>query len=214
MTKRSWEFFFRMPDTGAPATEEDRWIAVVPPLRAGSKTERLVPYRVQIRVEVDRERRLVCSGLRVSGGPAGVELTTRGLREIRLNEILAELAAALGRDSEWLSDQKPEPERLRRELNITRVLGAPMPPTLEARPVGRRGHPPAFYQEVAEVYRTSGGRKPVKRIAERFTVEDATARRWVRRARELGFLGKAIPGKAGEADEARGRPPGEREGKP
>lgn len=204
MSKRRWMFSTLALLPGQEPTEDHLWIDVFPPFREGSKTERIIPFRIRIRVEVDRERRLVCTEMRLGGVPLvgdqegadAVELTTRGLREVRINEILAELVSALARDREL---KMPETQRLQREQDFAFVLGERTTHQLDSRHVGRRGHPPEFYEEVAALYRASGAIKPVKRIAEHFVVEDATARRWVRRARELGFLGKAIPGKAGEA---------------
>ena len=195
MPKRTWGFVFRTSEPDEEPTEDDHWVGVIPPFLEGSKTERLIPYGIRIRVEVDREHRLVCTGMRLGGPPVGgspdseetVELTTRGLREIRINEILAQLG------------QEPlKPPWLLGELGGTSASEGPASHLLDSRALGRRGHPHEHYQKVAEIYRASGAIKPVKRIAEHFVVEDATARRYVRRARELGFLGLAIPGKAGE----------------
>jgi lipocalin len=41
-------------------------------------------------------------------------------------------------------------------------------------------------------------RAPTKWLAERMYVSLPTARRWIQRARDLGYLGASIPGKAGE----------------
>jgi len=202
MAKRTWFFRFEMDEPD----QDYRWVDVLPPLRPGSSTERILPYGIRLRVEVDREYRLVCTGMQLGDPPAQwsdeasdrwnyqdgdkrLEVTTRELHEIRINEILTQLASiAANLESDWLLDA----------LRIRRPPGAGPSRRIDARPVGRRGHPRELYQEVAELYRTSGMRKPVKRIAEHFVIADATARRYVRRARELGFLGEAIPSKAGE----------------
>ncbi len=50
-----------------------------------------------------------------------------------------------------------------------------------------------FLREVADVYRDAHARKvsTQRAIQERWPTTDANARRWVARARERGFLGKA-----------------------
>lgn len=70
---------------------------------------------------------------------------------------------------------------------------------LRRRP-GRKGHPPEFYQEIANHYqelRRSGVRSPTKTIAEQMHYSRDTVAGWVRRARELGFLTPARRGRPG-----------------
>lgn len=70
---------------------------------------------------------------------------------------------------------------------------------LRRRP-GRKGHPPEFYQEIANRYqelRRSGVRSPTKTIAEQMRYSRDTVAGWVRRARELGLLTPARRGRPG-----------------
>ncbi len=53
-------------------------------------------------------------------------------------------------------------------------------------------------QEVAQVYRANVNNKPTEAVAERFDKQHRTATQYIKRARERGFLGPAIKGKAGE----------------
>jgi hypothetical protein len=67
----------------------------------------------------------------------------------------------------------------------------------------RRGSPISddTLQKVATVYRAAAGRgdPPSLTVAETMGVSRSTAARWVARAREQGFLGQALRGRAGEA---------------
>jgi hypothetical protein len=66
----------------------------------------------------------------------------------------------------------------------------------------RRGRPRMTDEAlsvVADVYRANVNDKPTKAVAEQFNVADRTARLYVKRARDAGFLGSAVPGKGGEA---------------
>jgi hypothetical protein len=53
------------------------------------------------------------------------------------------------------------------------------------------GRPPLYaqehFEEVARVYR-AGGRAPTKAVSERFSVQKATAAKWVSRARAMGLI--------------------------
>ncbi len=67
----------------------------------------------------------------------------------------------------------------------------------------RRGSPVSDgdLREVAKLYRTAYERDdpPTRTIADTMHVSRPTAARWVGKARERGFLGKAKRGQAGEA---------------
>jgi hypothetical protein len=64
------------------------------------------------------------------------------------------------------------------------------------RPAGRRLGP-EFYQQVAEVYQdaVSRGLSPRKRMQEDTDAAQDTVASWIKRARKLGYLPKASPGK-------------------
>jgi len=55
-------------------------------------------------------------------------------------------------------------------------------------------------REVADVYRAAHNahRPPTKAVMEEWHVERSTASRWIRRARDVGYLGRARPRTAGE----------------
>jgi hypothetical protein len=56
----------------------------------------------------------------------------------------------------------------------------------------------ALLREVADIYRANVSDKPTEAVAEHFDKGHRTAALYVKRARERGFLGPAIKGKAGE----------------
>ena len=57
-------------------------------------------------------------------------------------------------------------------------------------------------REVADIYRATVFDKPTETVAEHFDKQHRTAALYIKRARERGFLGPAIKGKAGEQCEA------------
>jgi hypothetical protein len=59
-------------------------------------------------------------------------------------------------------------------------------------------------EQVATVYRRAveDGKRPTEIVGETMNVARSTAARWITRARERGFLGPALRGRAGEADDA------------
>jgi hypothetical protein len=71
---------------------------------------------------------------------------------------------------------------------------------------GPRGHPPEHFAWVAREYRRvtrENAKAPVRQLAEEMKVSEPTVRRWVQRARDLGYLRPSIPGRAGEATRRR-----------
>jgi len=75
----------------------------------------------------------------------------------------------------------------------------------------RRGRPPKYtaehYAEVANVYANAAeNRTPRRAVARHFDVTEATAAHWVRKARELGFLGKSAGrGRVGDVTPTKAR---------
>ena len=63
------------------------------------------------------------------------------------------------------------------------------------------GYGDDHHRDVAAAYRQAlqqAPGAPTKWIAERYHVSVPTARRWIQRARDKGYLGASTPGKAGE----------------
>lgn len=66
----------------------------------------------------------------------------------------------------------------------------------------RRMDDEGLFRQVAAVYLDAftdpaKQRAPTKAVQEHFSVSHSTATKWVRRARQMGFLGETTPGKAG-----------------
>lgn len=153
----------------------------------------LPDFIVEIRVRKSPDGRLVCTGLRAGGLPeVPQEVTARGLRQIPLARILRALALEdVGeKGRRWMADH------LGLELAHAAV------PTYErpATPQGSR-LPKEHFMDVAKVYRQGllvDPRRPDKYVASVMDVSEPTARRYVQKAREYGFLGPTSRGKAGE----------------
>jgi hypothetical protein len=68
-----------------------------------------------------------------------------------------------------------------------------------------KGRPPKWddthWERVASVYREAGGRTPTQAVVDAFGVKRSTASAWVRRCRELGFLGPTEPRRPGERNQ-------------
>lgn len=167
-----------------------------------------LPQPILVRFGRSERGTLVVTGL-IIGAAEAVEITSRDVRTIKLAEILAAL-----------SDPKvPGVQKLGLRLSpdtsltfftaprgyLTDALmelagGASKGIAPRPRP-GRKGYPPEHFQEVADAYREAcmtHPRSPFLALTRHLHVSEATARRWVGVARSRGFLGPAIPGKAGE----------------
>ena len=132
--------------------------------------------------------RLICTGLiigEIGNFSSGTrELTARALRQIRIPELITFVKRAEGQHSKA------------REL----VDSAPA--------VGRkpRGKGQQFLQDVARDYRRAlevAPSRPTAWLAEQYGVPGfpkpaATVRRWLKQARDAGYLGEGIRGKPGE----------------
>ena len=132
-----------------------------------------------VRVEVTDEGRLICTGL-ILGGRGRTEVTARGLRRIRLNELL----------TDW---REPSFGFLLDAWRKAGAIGSGMP---IVRP-GPKGHPLDHYRRVADSYRQAireAPQAPVKRLSEILQTPtgkptpEPTIRRWLQRSRALGFL--------------------------
>ena len=146
--------------------EEARWwrVCATPPL----------PFDLTIRVGVSGGR-LACTGLRISSTTG---ISARDLRLIKLPDILA--AAAEGT---YLTD--PDFSRA--------ILGYDVRPTMKAAAGGRLEYDrvssrrclPRLYQEAMA---GASRRRPTRHLAQVLHVSERTARRWVKRARELDLI--------------------------
>jgi hypothetical protein len=164
-----------------------------------------LPFPIAISVGRSPDGRLVCTGLLIANldfpaiydpppdapewyGSKRVEVTARSLRQLPLAALLGSIEA--------LRDD-PKARAFYREVFR---LADDLPERPRRRP-GRKGHDQAHFEHVAEAYRAALARAPqapVKLLAEQLHASEATVRRWVHRARDMGLLGPSTPGRAGE----------------
>ncbi len=145
---------------------------------------------------------LICTGLIVGLSQAyphgagkrhkrpDVEVTSRSLRGVPVAELIGR-AIPMAR-----GEQNNMPEWM-----VERILGrVPDLPQVKRNP-GPKGHGDEHFRNVAAWYRRAVDehpRAPMKWLAEQLHADRATVNRWVQRARDKGYLGEAIPGRAGE----------------
>lgn len=165
----------------------------------------------------------MCVGLKLGLGVASdrdpapiTEITARMLRKIPLGQIVGDLAAL---------EASFDPDLLGK---IPSRLESHAVPSEEPRVRrGPRGHAPEFWAGIAALYREAlvvSRRATARYVAERardeqgrpfypatddedaWPARERVARKWIRSARQKGFLNPTIPGKAGESLEPRGDP--------
>jgi hypothetical protein len=118
-----------------------------------------------------------------------VEITTRSLRQLHMADLLNSVTA--------LRDD-PQGKAL-----FGRLFGLAddLPASFQRRRPGPKGLPREHFEEVAQAYRRALAEAPgapVKTLAKQMNTSEATLRRWIQRARDMGLLGPSAPGKAGE----------------
>jgi hypothetical protein len=124
------------------------------------------------------------------------EVRAADLRRIPIEDVLEATAVQIG--EQVTASPNGTEQRVRRPLldpwrrgGVAAVRGA--------RRQLRRKITDDLLRQVAAIYRANvEGGKPVAAVAADLDVEPRTARLYVRRARDRGFLGESIPGKAGE----------------
>jgi transposase-like protein len=118
-----------------------------------------------------------------------VEITTRSLRRLHVPDLLNSVTA--------LRDDPKGKALFDRLFGLADDLPASFP---RRRP-GPKGHPREHFEMVARAYRRALAEAPgapVKTLAKQLHASEATVRRWIQRARDMGLLGPSTAGKAGE----------------
>lgn len=160
--------------------EDRNWIAF--------KQEGL-PFPLLMSFGKAADGRLICTGL-VAGALADepVEVTARSLRELPIADLLGSVVA--------LKDDDDFGGIFRAVLDLADEVEE-----LPRRRPGPRGYDRHHFEHVAAIYRealTTSPRAPMREATRRLHTSEATARRWVQRARDMGLLGESQAGKAGE----------------
>lgn len=164
-----------------------------------------LPYPVAVSVGIGEDGRLRCTGV-ILGALTGepVEVTSASLREVRVAEILQQIAAAGNLLEALISFTGPGADRPFLD-RLYPGLVPDLPPRVQ--PVRGGALPRAHFEAVASEYRRAlvkNKRAPMAELRRRLgdwtgrDVPEPTARRWVQRARDMGLLGASRPGKAGE----------------
>lgn len=147
------------------------------------------PLDVAMRVGRDDAGRLVCTGLILGSVDGSQEITARDLRRVPLSYLLTALAKTAVANP-------GDPLAMAIGFHVDRARRYEGP---RARP-GPKGHSADHFQRVAEEYRHAyrATRAPIKELAKQMHASEPTVRRWVQRARDMGYLGPSASGKAGE----------------
>lgn len=209
MSKRGYTFGFtsdkRDRERRGRAIErlaDSEWVSV-----AGGD----LPQPVLVRFGKSERGTLVVTGL-IVGASAEREITSRDVRNIKPAEILAALSSdesALVIPVDLRRNELGEISGtgMGKELLSHAERGASSKVVPRRRP-GRKGWPDEHYREVAEVYRRAlieDSHAPFEAARKKLGASPATMRRWVGTARQKGYLGSAIPGKAGEVKQGTAR---------
>ncbi|EWT05058.1 hypothetical protein N864_07625 [Intrasporangium chromatireducens Q5-1] len=162
---------------------------------AGEEDDPSAAPPVALTLSKTADGRMVCTGMIIGlsqahpGHVGPLEITSRDLRRIPVAELVGRAIYA---------DQAPEHHAPARRRAIA---GAPESLTLKRNP-GPKGHPDKHFQQVAEMYRRAleeSPRAPIVWLTKELHADRSTVARWLRRARDKGFLGEATPGRAGES---------------
>lgn len=165
--------------------------------------EEVAKVVVRLQIEVNRFGDAVCTRLEVEPQTRGGRVMRSDLQQLPVSRLVTN-AAVLAASSPMAG----RPEKVPGKPGITKVVPltadeAEQTTELLHRREPRRGLPitDEHLDEVAKVYRDAlgAGARPTKAVMAAFHAKRPTASKWVRAARDRGFLGPAIPGKAGEA---------------
>ena len=193
---------WRMIDTDPPPVPPDTFSAIVDPSFHDEVTGRT--WNIALLFTLRNGRADVSSVTLEDADGDGI--TAEFIRRIPWGEIISDLRKGLADDFrlrasslDQLAAAYPEVSQFLTPVaaNIRMHAGA-------AEQVGGRGRPRIAADKlaaVAAIYRhaTLLGENPVQKVAATLGLTRTTASKWIRRAREGGYLGASIPGKAGEA---------------
>lgn len=159
-----------------------------------------VGVTLEMEIAVNERLQATCTALRVQAGEGG-QVTGDLLRQVPLARLLREAVATAA--SMFKFQRRLPGGGARFELFPGGDAAADI---YERAKAPRRGLPLTDdeLREVADIYREAvarGDRSPTRAVGEAKHAARSTAARWVGKARKKGFLGPAMPGRAGEREE-------------
>jgi hypothetical protein len=137
-----------------------------------------------------------CVDVHITRTEGGHEIRVSGLAGVRIEDCL-EVAVYWLMSARVDGGSEPELPDKTHWFDFGRAREA-VSETRTARAARKVKITDGFLREVAEVYRANLADRPTEAVAEHFDKQHRTAALYVKRARERGFLGAAIKGKAGE----------------
>ncbi len=150
---------------------------------------------VVLRVEI-RDGAPTCREIRFRSKNDGREVRRSDLKALEVENLLESGAS---KACHWVTWEQRDlvatilPDELDEDMKrraMKQVRGA--------RRTHRRQVTDELLENVAQVYRSNVSHHPTQAVAQHFGKAHRTAALYVRRARDAGFLGRALPGKAGE----------------
>ena len=157
--------------------------------------DKSLPAPIYLRLGVDKDGRLACTGLLIDGDPDR-ELPARELRSIRLPKLLSEFQKHMTRAS-GMKQLIWELHRIRyegpsSESGWRMILSIPARQRLvqRGRP-GPKGYPDDHYRKVARAYKVAKRKhptRPIRALMQEFNATEPTIHRWLRTARDKGFI--------------------------
>ncbi|HWL99082.1 MAG TPA: hypothetical protein VNP20_17195 [Nocardioidaceae bacterium] len=137
-----------------------------------------------------------CRGVSMTSADDGQEVLSRHLRWLKLEDWITTGVAMIAMQVQHVDEHGVEAVDAQ---SSDEQIDATIRDLRAARRQPRRSATEARHREVAEIYRTAVTHAPTAEVATHFDVAPRTAALYVKQAREAGYLGAAIKGKAGEA---------------
>ena len=152
---------------------------------------------VEFVVELSFEGVPECREIRITSQPGGRELRQSDLRallpETELERVVREFAKPVklirNSDGNLVAQERP---------NDSQVLRETVQQFRSVRRQAKRRVTDDVLREVAEIYRANIDNKPTVAVAEHLDKAHRTATLYVKLAREAGYLGASVRGRAGE----------------
>ena len=173
-----------------PIGPRDRPLRVVP--RRIEATGGCADLGVSMTVETDKQGASHVTRLELGQLDGGPPVTSAGLRALPIARLVREALDAVAMD----------------EASLPGGIVRREPPARPVEPGARTPRRGALVtdehlRDVAARYRAAiqRGEAPTKAVADELYASRPTAARWIARARERGFLGASLPGRAGEREE-------------